>query len=131
MGRRAVHFSVHPEEELGPQLRALGVGARDIRHVVLTHLHTDHAGGLFHVTGVRTWVARGEFDRDLACRQPYYTRVAVAPDNPDALTNRGMALQNLAGLSVTQTGIPAARSLRATFLPPCSRRVTSRLTSAI
>ena len=23
------------------------------------------------------------FDRDLACRQPYYTRVAVAPDNPD------------------------------------------------
>ena len=25
--RRAVHFSVHPEEELGPQLRALGIGA--------------------------------------------------------------------------------------------------------
>ena len=23
------------------------------------------------------------YDRDLACRQPYYTRVAVAPDNPD------------------------------------------------
>jgi photosystem II stability/assembly factor-like uncharacterized protein len=23
------------------------------------------------------------FDRDLACRQPYYTRMAVAPDNPD------------------------------------------------
>ena len=25
--RRAVHFSVHPEEELGPQLRARGIGA--------------------------------------------------------------------------------------------------------
>ena len=23
------------------------------------------------------------YDRDLACRQPYYTRMAVAPDNPD------------------------------------------------
>ena len=23
------------------------------------------------------------FDRDLACRQPYYTRIAVAPDNPN------------------------------------------------
>src|SRR5947199_6101168 len=23
------------------------------------------------------------FDRDLGCRQPYYTRMAVAPDNPD------------------------------------------------
>src|SRR5207248_87515 len=23
------------------------------------------------------------FDRDLGCRQPYYTRMSVAPDNPD------------------------------------------------
>ena len=59
--RRATQFSVHPEEEIGPQLRELGIRARDIRHVVLTHLHTDHAGGLMHLTGVRTWVARGEF----------------------------------------------------------------------
>jgi glyoxylase-like metal-dependent hydrolase (beta-lactamase superfamily II) len=61
--RRAARFSVHPEEELGPQLRALGIGARDIRHVVLTHLHTDHAGGLAHVAGGRVWVSRGELDR--------------------------------------------------------------------
>lgn len=59
--RRAVHFSVHPEEELGPELRALGIGPRDVKQVVLTHLHTDHAGGLFHVTGSRTLVASGEF----------------------------------------------------------------------
>jgi glyoxylase-like metal-dependent hydrolase (beta-lactamase superfamily II) len=61
--RRAAQFSVQPEEELGPQLRALGIGARDVRHVVVTHLHTDHAGGLLHVTGSRVWVARGEFER--------------------------------------------------------------------
>ncbi len=61
--RRAVQFSVHPEEELGPQLRALGIAARDVRHVVLTHLHTDHAGGLAHVTGARIWVAEGEMQR--------------------------------------------------------------------
>jgi N-acyl homoserine lactone hydrolase len=61
--RRAVHFSVHPDEELGPKLRELGIGARDVRHVVLTHLHTDHAGGLIHVTGSRVWVARGELAR--------------------------------------------------------------------
>jgi len=61
--RRAVHFSVQPEEELGPQLRALGINARDVRHVVLTHLHTDHAGGLAHVTGSRVWVAPGELAR--------------------------------------------------------------------
>jgi len=61
--RRASQFSVHPDEELGPQLRSLGIRARDVRHVVLTHLHTDHAGGLLHVTGSRVWVARGELDR--------------------------------------------------------------------
>lgn len=61
--RRAARFSVHPDEELGPQLRALGIETRDIRHVVLTHLHTDHAGGLNHVTGARVWVAQGELER--------------------------------------------------------------------
>ena len=47
--RSATRFRVTPDDELGPQLRALGVARRDIRHVVLTHLHTDHAGGLAHV----------------------------------------------------------------------------------
>lgn len=61
--RRAARFSVHPEEELGPQLRALGIGPRDVRQVVITHLHTDHAGGLQHVTGSRVWVSRGELER--------------------------------------------------------------------
>ena len=61
--RRAARFSVHPDEELGPQLRALGIGPRDVRQVVITHLHTDHAGGLAHVTGSRIWVAREELAR--------------------------------------------------------------------
>src|SRR4029079_3298659 len=61
--RRAARFSVHPDEELGPQLRALGSGARHVKRAVLPHLHADHAGGLLHVTGGRTWVARGELDR--------------------------------------------------------------------
>jgi N-acyl homoserine lactone hydrolase len=61
--RRAAQFSVQPEEEIGPQLRAVGMRARDVRHVVLTHLHTDHAGGLAHLSGVRTWVHRGELKR--------------------------------------------------------------------
>jgi|ERR1700761_29943 len=61
--RRAVRFSVHPEEEIGPQLRSLGIGSRDVRQVVLTHLHTDHAGGLVHLAGSRTWVARQEVQR--------------------------------------------------------------------
>jgi N-acyl homoserine lactone hydrolase len=44
--RRGVKMNVSPEEEIGPQLRSRGISRRDIRCVVLTHLHTDHTGGL-------------------------------------------------------------------------------------
>jgi N-acyl homoserine lactone hydrolase len=39
---------VAPEEEIGPRIRALGLSTDDVRQVVLTHFHTDHAGGLAH-----------------------------------------------------------------------------------
>jgi N-acyl homoserine lactone hydrolase len=61
--RRAVRFSVHPDEEIGPQLLGLGFSPRDVRRVVLTHLHTDHAGGLAHLTGCECWVSEGEWKR--------------------------------------------------------------------
>ena len=39
---------VKPEEEAGPRLRALGFDPLDVRWVVMTHMHGDHAGGLGH-----------------------------------------------------------------------------------
>lgn len=59
--RRAARFSVHPDEEIGTQLRRLGIAPRDVRQVVLTHLHTDHAGGLTDLTNARFWVAEQEY----------------------------------------------------------------------
>jgi len=44
--RFAVRFDIEPEEEAGPQLRALGIGQKDVKRIVLTHLHIDHDGGL-------------------------------------------------------------------------------------
>jgi glyoxylase-like metal-dependent hydrolase (beta-lactamase superfamily II) len=46
--RLAVRFDVSPEQEVGPQLLKLGIRPEDVRTVILTHLHTDHAGGLQH-----------------------------------------------------------------------------------
>jgi N-acyl homoserine lactone hydrolase len=46
--RLAVRLAVRPEEEVGPQLRERGIEPGDVKKVVLTHLHTDHSGGLAH-----------------------------------------------------------------------------------
>ncbi len=52
---------VRPEEEIGPQLRALGLAPADVRWVLLTHFHTDHAGGLSHFPTSEILVSRTEF----------------------------------------------------------------------
>src|SRR5262249_52311136 len=54
---------IEPEEEAGPQLRALGVGSRDVRRVVLTHLHIDHDGGLEAFPTSEILVSPGELKR--------------------------------------------------------------------
>lgn len=58
--RWEVAFRLDGEEEVGPQLRALGIGPRDVTRVVLTHLHVDHDGGLAHFPNTEILVSRGE-----------------------------------------------------------------------
>ncbi len=61
--RMAARVSVRPEDEIGPQLQRLGISPRDVRQVILTHLHTDHAGGLAHFPSSEILVARGEYEQ--------------------------------------------------------------------
>jgi N-acyl homoserine lactone hydrolase len=44
----SVRFDIEPEQEIGPQLKERGIGVRDVKTVVLTHMHIDHDGGLAH-----------------------------------------------------------------------------------
>jgi N-acyl homoserine lactone hydrolase len=59
----AVRFDIEPEQEIGPQLRRLGIGADDVRTVVLTHLHIDHDGGLAHFPHSRILASGDEVAR--------------------------------------------------------------------
>ena len=61
--RFAVRFDIEPEQEVGPQLRGLGIGARDVKTVVLTHMHIDHDGGLAHFPHSRILASAGELAR--------------------------------------------------------------------
>ena len=60
--RLAVRLDVKPDDEIGPQLRGLGIEPGDVRKVVLTHLHTDHSGGLEHFEGVEILCSRAEHE---------------------------------------------------------------------
>jgi glyoxylase-like metal-dependent hydrolase (beta-lactamase superfamily II) len=75
--RFAVREWVRPEVEIGPQLRALGIGPTDVRWLVMTHLHTDHAGGLQHFPGVDILVSRAEY----AAAQGLRGRIEGYPSN--------------------------------------------------
>jgi N-acyl homoserine lactone hydrolase len=60
--RFAVRETVERDEEIGWQLERLGIAPSDVRLVVMTHLHTDHAGGLHHFPNNEILVSRTEME---------------------------------------------------------------------
>jgi N-acyl homoserine lactone hydrolase len=55
--RGSLRMNVRPEDEIGPQLRSMGIAHEDIKTLLLTHFHTDHAGGLHHFPGTEILVS--------------------------------------------------------------------------
>ncbi len=60
---RLSRFELDSSDEIAAQLAEDGIDPRSIRWVVLTHLHTDHAGGLHGLSGAEVVVARAEWER--------------------------------------------------------------------
>jgi N-acyl homoserine lactone hydrolase len=61
--KMAVRFQVKPEQEIGPQLKQMGIMPKDVKKVILTHMHTDHAGGLHHFPESKIYVNMPEYQR--------------------------------------------------------------------
>jgi glyoxylase-like metal-dependent hydrolase (beta-lactamase superfamily II) len=61
--RLGVQFMVQPEDEIGPQLLKHGLDPYDVRTVIMTHLHSDHAGGLSYFPGSKVLVSETEWRR--------------------------------------------------------------------
>ncbi|MCZ6529045.1 MAG: N-acyl homoserine lactonase family protein [Chloroflexi bacterium] len=59
--RISVRMDVSPEQEIGPQLRDAGFDPDGVRMVVMTHLHTDHAGGLHHFPNTEILASNDEY----------------------------------------------------------------------
>jgi N-acyl homoserine lactone hydrolase len=59
--RWSLRMNVSPEDEIGPQLDKMEISQEDIKVVVLTHFHTDHAGGLHHFPGTEILVSGTDY----------------------------------------------------------------------
>jgi N-acyl homoserine lactone hydrolase len=59
---RNFRVNVESESELGPQLINLGLEPNDVRWVVQTHLHFDHANGFAFVPNAEILVSRAELE---------------------------------------------------------------------
>jgi glyoxylase-like metal-dependent hydrolase (beta-lactamase superfamily II) len=114
--RFAVKEWVRPEEEIGPQLRALGIDPQhDVRWLIMTHLHTDHAGGLAHFPGVDILVSRTEYTGATGLhgrlegypnnRWPdwFAPRLLVFPDRPYGPFARSLPLTNAGDVVLVPT----------------------------
>ena len=54
-------YTITPDEQIGAQLANLGITKRDIRKIILTHLHGDHVNGLADLQGVPTFLGEVEY----------------------------------------------------------------------
>lgn len=77
--RALLNIQFRMEETALHQVQALGFSARDVRHIVLTHLDFDHAGGLEDFPEARVHVMEREREAAEKKRQGFIARRRYRP----------------------------------------------------
>jgi glyoxylase-like metal-dependent hydrolase (beta-lactamase superfamily II) len=93
------------------QLRALGLNAADVRHVVMTHMDLDHVGGLADFPHAQVHVHAAEW-RQCSERRTFRDRHRYLP----AMWAHGIRLETYSANGEPWFGFEAVRELRG--LPP-------------
>ena len=60
--RGSLQVDIKREDEVDRQLAALGFSPDDISAIYLTHLHTDHVGGLYHFPNTPIFAPKNEYE---------------------------------------------------------------------
>jgi glyoxylase-like metal-dependent hydrolase (beta-lactamase superfamily II) len=104
-----------PAESASRQVRALGFEPDDVRHIVVTHLDVDHAGGLADFPRARVHVHGAELAEARANRDPRYDPSLFAHEvgwetySPEGETWLGLtAVRTLRGLAPEIALVPLA-----------------------
>jgi N-acyl homoserine lactone hydrolase len=88
--------NVQPEMELGPQLRKLGLEPNDVRWVVQTHLHFDHANGFAFTAKAEVLISRAELEGHKAAPVGAISCLYPSNFNPRALDYNPVAFDSFA-----------------------------------
>jgi glyoxylase-like metal-dependent hydrolase (beta-lactamase superfamily II) len=65
---RLARFELTADDEIAPQLTRAGFDPADVRWIVLSHLHTDHVGGLAAFGNASVFASRAEWEHGAGVR---------------------------------------------------------------
>lgn len=83
--RAMLNIRLREEDTAIRQIERLGFSARDVRHIVLTHLDFDHAGGLEDFPWATIHLLRAEYDAATGPRRGFVARNRYRPPQWDGV----------------------------------------------
>jgi glyoxylase-like metal-dependent hydrolase (beta-lactamase superfamily II) len=102
---RTAGFKFEDEWSIVPRLEQLGFRTSEVHHILMTHLHADHTGGMKELGHARFHIARSEWEFPLSLTPFTALREGYQPDDFRAMRNRIELFDDPAPLADDPTGL--------------------------